>query len=83
MIGEKRIRDIVSARPLTRNEAGDIVRKYNSVARDLNRTLKEGMKAQGYDVGFDEYGAFLVGRKGLTLPQMSHTVVNRKRKAND
>ena len=32
MIGEKRIRSIVKARPLTRDEIGEIVEKYNSIA---------------------------------------------------
>ena len=83
MIGEKRIRSIVAARPLTRDEVGEVVEKYNSIARDMNRNLKEGMAAQGFKVGFDEYGAFIIGQKGKAIRVEDYVKVTRKRKPWD
>jgi len=77
-IGDRDITAVISTVPKNDTEARELLRKFNSTASEMNRVLKEGMSGHGFQVSFDESGAFLIGRKGKTIKTDDYVKVTRK-----
>lgn len=78
-IGNTRIEEIVLSRPLDAERAYEILAKYNSITRDMNKALREKMAGHGFEVSFGDRGAYMVGRKGKTIKFTDQVRIYRKR----